>query len=708
MPLLDPAFWTDHVRRTLGRYDEPLLRQVAAKLVRTRNQWPAEELIERCVATAANAAVIDRRLHDLAPACRRLLALLGHSRQPRWNLGNLVELLLALGVADGLGPVFPLLEAGLLFPDLGPGVPRLKRFEQWLGHASGAAPAVFTHPFIMNRALGEDLGLPECPGADRAVGGGQEADGLEWPLRLDVLWQLVVAGPFRRTQQGGFFKRDLDRLLQDPLLSAAPADSLAELPDAGLLAVALAAVEGLVRESEGELKAAELPGCWQEGLVPALESLWAALPRLEAWNALEGWRGAGATAGNPFPSAYLLALLLLGRLPRDGWARPAAVEQWILEHHPFWTDKDLRPSRRKCWLETFLLGLAYQLRLVQAARNAAGDWLVRLSPVGRWLLGLGELPARPPVYAQTLLVQPNLEIVAYRQGLTPGLIGRLGVFAAWKSLGAACTLQLQPDTVYRALESGLTFDTLVQTLERHGMRPTPPAVLASLRTWANKRDRISVYPSAALLEFGTTEELNEALARGLPAVRLSERLAVVASEAAIDFRHFRLTGTRDYGLPPERCIEVDGDGVTLTIDLARSDLLLETELQRFAEPLDQAAVNGRRQYRLTPSSLAAGRDSGLSVRALEDWFRQRSGQPLSAAARLLMTGAQAPPAELRRHLVLHVASPEVADGLQQWPGTRELIRVRLGPTALAVAEEDADELRIRLGRLGVSVEKEQE
>ena len=51
-------------------------------------------------------------------------------------------------------------------------------------------------------------------------------------------------------------------------------------------------------------------------------------------------------------------------------------------------------------------------------------------------------------------MQPNLEIIAYRQGLTPALIARLTRFAAWKSLGAACTLQLEPETVYRALEAG--------------------------------------------------------------------------------------------------------------------------------------------------------------------------------------------------------------------------------------------------------------
>src|SRR5262249_36934301 len=147
--------------------------------------------------------------------------------------------------------------------------------------------------------------------------------------------------------------------------------------------------------------------------------------------------------------------------------------------------------------------------------------------------------------------------------------------------------------------------------DQHGMRPTPAAVKDALRTWSNKRERLSVYTSATLLEFNSPEELNEALARGLPGVRLSDRLAVVAKESAVDFRHFRLLGSRDYALPPEQCVQVEADGVTLTLDTARSDLLLETELPTFAELLNPSpqpfslrgrgaggeGVNGKRQYR---------------------------------------------------------------------------------------------------------------
>ncbi len=719
MALAEPAFWSELLRRTLTRYEDDLLRPVVSQLIKPRNQWPVDDLIERSLVATANTAVIDRRLQDLDPASRQVLALIGHSRQPCWSFGNLVELVIALGHPDGVKPLFALLEAGLLYPLLTPLAPpvesngqtagvRLKNFEQWLGFATTGGLTVFTLPLIASRAVGENLGLPDLSPGE--TGGSRltpvqvhEGDGLEWPLRLGVLWQQVASAPLRRTMQGSFFKRDLDRLEQDGLLNGASADRLTDVPDLGFLTVALAELEGILAQDDTELHAGELPAAWDNGLAATLESLWADLPRLQTWNPQDGWRGGESMTGNPFPSAYLLALLLLARAPEGVWLRPADLEQWLADHHPYWTGEAVRPSQKKPWLVTFLLGVAYHLRMVQAAKDETGEWVVRLTPTGRWLLGLSDVPPQEPAYAQTLLVQPNLEIIAFRQGLTTGLVAKLTQFAAWKNLGAACTLQLEPETVYRALESGQTFESIRLTLEQHGTRTLPTAVLESLRTWSNKRDRITVYPSATLMEFGTADDLNEALARGLPAVRIADNLAVVVNEDGIDYRNFRLTGTRDYALPPERCVTIEPDGVTLSVDLSKSDLLLETELPRFAELQDRSTMTGRRQYRLTPASLANGRAAGLTLGTLETWFHQRAGQPLSASARLLMVGGQVDAPFFRRYLVLHLPTPELADGVLQWPETRVLVTSRLGPTALVVPEENAAPLRERLQKAGIQV-----
>ena len=710
--------WSQHTRHTLKRYDEALLRQVAHKLCKPRNQWPVGEILERLVAALNNAAMVDRRLKELPAASRQILAVIDHSRQTRWPVGTLVEILVTLGSEDGLAPLVTLLESGLLLPELFPfGTDpeqektdprsRLKKFENWLSR-SEPMPILLASPSVTRRVVKEDLGIT-CPTVAAPKNAtAHEGDGLDWPLRMAVLWQQVLATPLRRTQQGDFFKRDHERLKTDPLLSGAPNDTLTTIPDPGFFGAALALAAGLLREEQAELVAANWPTVWKHSLPLLLVELWTSLSRITSWNPAIG-HAPTPGVGNPYPSAYLLAFLLLAQLPEDRWAEPKAIEDWIVGRHPFWAGKKTETSG----ITTFLVGVAYSLKLVQATKGKDDDWLIRLSPLGRWVMRLTEHPPALPGFKQTLLVQPNLEILAYRQGLTPELIALLSKIATWKGLGPACTMQLEPHSVYRALEMGESLTSIVQLLEGHGMKTVPTAVLDSLKTWSNKRERISIYAAGAIFEFGTPAEMNEAIARGLPAVRLTDRLAIVANEGAIEYKHFRLTGTRDYTLPPERCVDVEADGVTLSVDLARSDLLLETELQRFAEPISSdvgpasragpAPLSPRRYYRLTPGSLLSARQQGVTTAYLETWFGQRTGMPISAAALLLMTGPDTAPVELRRQLVLHVGNEHLADGLQQWPATRDLIIARLGPTTLVVAENAVPALTERLKEVGVKV-----
>jgi hypothetical protein len=579
---------------------------------------------------------------------------------------------------------------------------------------------VFTPPSVTERVVGTDLGLPdlrqpqepaspdEPPLPESPAASGlatpQTSDGLDWILRLAVLWQQVLAGPLRRTQQGAYFKRDQERLSLDVRLTGKESDQLIELPDTGFLLAELAERLGLLKEVEGDIRAEDLPATWEKTLPEVLADIWAALLRVRQWNPIDGWRAADEMpTGTSYASAALLALLLLARLEPGVWMAPARLQAWIQRRHPFWKGDSVRPSRLKPWLTEWMLGLAYPLRLVQLHKDTEGGWLVRATPLARWLVRQGAAPEVEPVFPQTLLVQPNLEILAYRQGLSPALIARLTRFATWKALGPACTLQLEPETVYRALEAGETFESIKGTLERHGTRALPPAVVDLLRTWSNKRDRITVLPAAVLLEFGSPADLEAALARGLQAIRVADHLALVASEDEIDFKQFKLTGSRDYTLVSEKCVNVEPDGITLQVDVTRSDLILETELPRFADLMAAVSNTERRHYRLSPDSLRRGREAGLTLSSLETWFAQRTGQPLSASARLLMLGSEMDTPTVEQCLVLHVPSEEVADGLIQWPETRSLIEARLGPTALVVAEENLAALREKLAALGVTV-----
>src|SRR5436190_23951982 len=100
-PPVDPDVWTLRAREALARYTEPLLRTVAAHLVKPRSAIPVDELADRCFATLTNPPVVDRRIREQSDTARKLLALMGLSRRPAWKVGHLLTPLAALGHADG-------------------------------------------------------------------------------------------------------------------------------------------------------------------------------------------------------------------------------------------------------------------------------------------------------------------------------------------------------------------------------------------------------------------------------------------------------------------------------------------------------------------------------------------------------------------------------------------------------------------------------
>jgi hypothetical protein len=696
----DSDDWSARAHAALIGYAEPLLRAVAGRLVKPRTQVPVEELVEKAVAALQNPPVVDRRVKDLPPAARKLLAVIGRSRQPRWKVGHLIALLSALGHVEGFAPVEAALDAGLLFPEPHPNAPPVADFAAWLGSAGSMAATVFVHPAVAARARGEDLELPDLSTASPPVAvTPRVADGLEWPLRLAALWQQVGAGPVRLTQANLLFKRDQTRLQGDEVLGAPLADGLAAVPEPGVLALFWAAAAGLLDRGPEELRAAAFPPEWDAGLTPVLVRLAAALPHVEAWDPAAGY-APGEGGITAVPSAGLLALLLLAGSD-DGWVTPAAVAGWLWEHHPSWAGGlSAAKDRGAGWAAAYLLGVCYPLRLVEAA-PAEGGFVVRLSALGRHLYANAPEPPPPAAFPQTLLVQPNAEILAYRQGLNPGLIATLSRFARWKGIGPACTLELTPEQTYRGLESGLTLPMVLQALARHSARPVPPSVADLLQRWANKRERITVYASAVLVEFPTAADLDAAIARGIVSVRLTDRIGLTADGKEPPLGQLRLIANRDYEGKPQRCVTVADDGLTLTVDAAQADLLLDAEIGRYAEPLPSESHTARR-FRLTPASIRRAAELGLTVADIDQWFLDRTGDALSAAGRLFLLGEKLPAPTAARQMVVRFPTPEATDGVMQWPQTRDLVAERLGPTAVVVDEERLDALRRALAEAGVN------
>ena len=685
--------------------------------------------------------VAERLVAGLETGPRMVLSLFALTETTSWPMFGLSHALAALGV-DPLHAVRALLGLGLLAARSDSHGEPVGDYARLLDPVEPRDALLFAHPAALAAAR---TVLPEgdWPPPSGPVQHIREADGLELILRLAAVWQRVEEGPLRQTQQGTLFKRDRERLEDDPVLAGPIADALEPLPDMVALWLGLARGVGLlVAEPSGERIVVARPEFWSENAIHLPQMIAVRWLSWREWHEQGGMRQEGSTIELALPYLRPAILLWLAALPEADWVTLEDLAEHLRGLSPDWgrptflgsppPSATSPPARVRATrgqgaagatsaeadvavLRALLLGPAYQLGLVRGAESTPGGRrAVQLTSLGRYILALGPPPEPRPSFEQFLFVQPNFEMIAYRQGLNPMLIGQFSRFARWSQIGAALELKLTPETIYRGLEGGLTSGDILDRLTRHVSRPLPAGVAEALRTWAGRRERVTFHASATLIEFASSEDLERALAlwpetdRVAP-IRISERLLLVEDEAAIPFGRFRMTGSREYRRPPETCVEVEPDGVTLTLDLARSDLLVDAELIRFAdeqarEPSQGPPGHPRRRFRVSAESVARALENGQGPAWLARWFEQRTGGEIPPAIGLLLHAANRPgPAfSTERRLVLQATTSALVDGLLQHPDTRSYLGERLGPTAVVVPDDLLPSLQRALERLGLA------
>ena len=693
-----------------------ILRELGSEPGR-RSSGLAAEIAERLDAPGVVAGL----LADLGLESSVALGLFTMAESEAWPALAFVEALRGLGVDPAEALSRPLaLGLATIVPAPSDSEGGALRFES----EALEGQAVVVHPAVVEegRVVAPDSeGPPIVAGTVRLV---RESDGLEPVLRLAALWQLASASPLKRTRLGDLYKRDRQRLDDDPALAGPIADAIREPVDPVSIWLNLGRAVGLlIDEPESDRTVAAPASHWAEHGVH--------LPKMIAARWIAGGdRPPFDREGGPAVALRAAALLHLGSKGPDDWVALDDLAAFLgdrmrtpaLETRAANDPAERRRGRRDEPAPTVdptseaignaLLGPAYLLGLVRAGEEGpAARSVVQLTPRGRYVLGLGPPPPPPTKIAQFLFVQPNFEIVAYRQGLNPALIGRLSRFARWVQIGAALTLRLTPDCIDLGLASGLTVAEVLDWLSARAVRPLPDGVAGTIATWAGRRERLSYHAAATLIEFGTADDLEDALGdwpEGPAPVRITARVLLVENESSIPFRRFRLAGARDYRRPPEACVEVENDGITLAADPSRGDLFVEAELARFADPAPSNGGVGTlvRRFVVSPSSLRRASEEGFSTVGLARWFAHRTGGAMPPAIRLLSQAAgldgEGAPEPLRgnRPFVLHAPNSEILDGLLQHPATRPLLGERLGPTAVVVRSSEPETLREALESLG--------
>jgi hypothetical protein len=740
---LEPVDPRQSFRAALARYQTTrLVAIVEARELMSEAARPST-LATDLTAHLDSPAVVAQRIAGLAPGSRMALSLFALTETTVCSLAGLAHTLACLGV-DPAPAVIPLLEQGLLALEAASDSPPIDDFARRLEQGPAHSLHLRAHPAVPR---GVRVPRPEGKLASTTtlVGQIRESDGLEPILRLGAVWQRVGVEPLRQTQQGTLYKRDQERIEEDPVLSDAVSDAPESLPGLPSLWLALALRLGLLhRDPSGERIEAAGPDYWAENAFH--------LPQMVAtsWLGLRGWRELGPGPGDPsdlgLPLAYLrpAVLLWLACLADDEWLALDDLAEHLRLLNPLWDVTSFRPelegssgsarrgrgrsgatdARTKNLLGSLLLGAGYTLGLVRVAEEkVTARPVVQLTSLGRYVLAMGPPPPPRPSFEHFLFVQPNLEIIAYRQGLTPQLVGRLSRFAWWTKLGAALELKLTQESIIFGLEEGLTAEQMLEVLTRHSQRALPTLVPDAIQRWTDRREQISFYTAATLMEFNSSEERDLALAAWDEAqsrtfIPVADRFLLVESADKIPTDRIRTGGSRDYRHPPEKCVSIEPDGITLTLDPTRSDLLIDAELTRIADelpvsrtlPRGSGTAPAERRYLVTAASLRRAANVGIPGSQIIEWFHRRTGGGPSPAIRLLLRSTSPTTATMtlsaRRMLVLTTPTAELADGLLQHPASRDLLGARLGPTAVAVPDEHFDALRQVLVEFGLQLPPE--
>ena len=349
-------------------------------------------------------------------------------------------------------------------------------------------------------------------------------------------------------------------------------------------------------------------------------------------------------------------------------------------------------SAEAVWAANALIVTLASLGLVEHGQTTGKEArpCFRLTELGRVVFGAPEVEAAPKLgEARFLTVQPNLEVVAYLDSADARQVCTLSRFAASASRADSLvqTFELRRDSLYRALESGMTLEEVRAFLTEHGKTELPANVDRMLSEWAGRRESLTLR-TKTVLALGLLDSQTRGRA-------LNNNVFLLPSSTAKTVaKGFSGWTILDHEGRPERAWTADELGSVAP------DSHTSISQLRLARIADRTTTG----WQISAQSVGRARLGGMTAEQILGWLGEhvKGGVPslLEVAVRN-WTSRQG--VQLRQVQMLRILQPQAQQALLHSPTFRPFLAGHIPPEWFLIHDDHLSEVRRLLETLGFMI-----
>ncbi len=332
-----------------------------------------------------------------------------------------------------------------------------------------------------------------------------------------------------------------------------------------------------------------------------------------------------------------------------------------------------------------IIGRLHEIGLVAFETKGSKDkpeYVIARGVGAKWIGQFAQGAPNPNLKPQaSLLVQANFDVLVYLDQLSAFAIAALSCADCQRIDAQTAMYTISRASVYRALETGLSVQTILEMLTIYSSTPLPSNVRSSIQEWSGRRERLSLTEKTTLLEYHDSKERDAALKLSSGARAVGERFMLVEVIPKNTIVH-RYSGT------PNRTIVFQADG-TFKLE-GGADLAARAMMSSLAIPL-KAGVYGLNRQAVQAGAFNASYREAFSARV-------KGNIPRHFEALLtLWEGKIGKPSLVPTTLFQH----ELANSLATHPSLEAHLATQLNSTTYLVKAGSEKSLQEALKALGI-------